>query len=74
MYAVFAPFELLLNFPKLSVNLNLHTAGLPTPALYQLESYSIKHAHKITIDCVTKDNNAVGVPWIMTAFYSLEFA
>ena len=33
MYAVSAPFQLLLNFLKLSVNLNLQTAGLPTPEI-----------------------------------------
>ena len=31
MCAVSAPFELVLKFPKLSVNLNLHTAMLCTP-------------------------------------------
>ena len=33
MCAVSAPLELVLNFLKLSVNLNLQTAGLPTPEI-----------------------------------------
>ena len=36
MYAVFAPFDLLLTFLKLSVNLNLRTATLPTPDEWHL--------------------------------------
>ena len=33
MYAAYAPFEFLLNFPQLSLNLNLRMAWLPTPEL-----------------------------------------
>ena len=39
-YTVSAPFKLLLNFPKLLVNLNMRTARLPIPGTGTIKIFS----------------------------------